>query len=632
MATPATGNRTALGRVALVALGAGFIIAVAAVNVVFKGVRLDLTENRLYTLSEGTRKVLADIPEPVNVYFFYSDRATTSIPYLRSYAARVQEMLEEFASRSSGKLRVTVVDPQPFSEDEDRAAQFGLQPANLPTTPEPVYLGIAGTNSVGDQEIIPFLDPGKEQFLEYDLAKLVYSLAKPQKPVIGLLAGLPMMAGFDPVARQMREPYTIAEQLQQLFDLRVIGDDQARIDDEVQVLLVVHPKDLSDSALYAIDQFVLRGGKAYVFVDPFAEIDQGNPMEPPGLGGSKASDLDRLLDAWGVTIDAEQFVGDDRYALTVGGLTARPVRHLGIIGVDQASMDQDDVVTSGLGVVNFAFAGHIARKEGAGIELTPLIRSSDSAALIPTSRLAFLSDPTLLRDDFAPTGERFTIAARLTGPVKTAFPDGPPAGAGIPAGAHLAESREPVNILLVADADVVADRLWVQTQNFLGQRISQAFANNGDLVINGVDNLLGSSDLISIRSRATFSRPFDKVLELRRAAEARLVQSEETLQQELRDTEARLAELQAARQDGATGSLLLSPEQQREIQRFQARRLEIRKELRQVRRSLDQDIESLGNLLKAINIAGIPLVISLLSLALWLGKRRRSRTSPEVGR
>jgi ABC-type uncharacterized transport system involved in gliding motility auxiliary subunit len=632
MATPATGNRTALGRIALVALGAGFIIAVAAVNVVFKGVRLDLTENRLYTLSEGTRKVLADIPEPVNVYFFYSDRATTSIPYLRSYAARVQEMLEEFASRSSGKLRVTVVDPQPFSEDEDRAAQFGLQPANLPTTPEPVYLGIAGTNSVGDQEIIPFLDPGKEQFLEYDLAKLVYSLAKPQKPVIGLLAGLPMMAGFDPVARQMREPYTIAEQLQQLFDLRVIGDDQARIDDEVQVLLVVHPKDLSDSALYAIDQFVLRGGKAYVFVDPFAEIDQGNPMEPPGLGGSKASDLDRLLDAWGVTIDAEQFVGDDRYALTVGGLTARPVRHLGIIGVDQASMDQDDVVTSGLGVVNFAFAGHIARKEGAGIELTPLIRSSDSAALIPTSRLAFLSDPTLLRDDFAPTGERFTIAARLTGPVKTAFPDGPPAGAGIPAGAHLAESREPVNILLVADADVVADRLWVQTQNFLGQRISQAFANNGDLVINGVDNLLGSSDLISIRSRATFSRPFDKVLELRRAAEARLVQSEETLQQELRDTEARLAELQAARQDGATGSLLLSPEQQREIQRFQARRLEIRKELRQVRRSLDQDIESLGNLLKAINIAGIPLVISLLSLALWLGKRRRSRTSPEVGR
>jgi ABC-type uncharacterized transport system involved in gliding motility auxiliary subunit len=629
MADLATGNRRTLGRIALVVLAIGFIIAVAAVNVVFKGLRVDLTENRLYTLSEGTRNVLADIPEPVNVYFFWSDRATTSIPYLRSYAARVQEMLEEFASRSNGKLRFTVVDPQPFSEDEDRAAQFGLQPANLPTTPEPVYLGIAGTNSVGDQQVIPFLDPGKEQFLEYDLAKLVYSLAKPKKPVIGLLSGLPMMAGFDPMTQQMREPYAIAEQLQQLFELRVVGEDQARIDDEVQVLLVVHPKELTDAALYAIDQFVLRGGRAFVFVDPFAEIDPGNPMEPPGPGAARASDLGRLLDAWGVTVDPEKFVADDRYALTVGGLTARPVRHLGIIGVDRSAMDQDDVVTGGLGVVNLAFAGHIARKDGAAVEVTPLIRSSESAALIPTSRLAFLQDPSLLRDDFAPTGERYTLAARLTGKVRTAFPDGPPAGAGGGA-AHLTESAQPVNILLVADADVVADRLWVQSQNFLGQRISQAFANNGDLVINGVDNLLGSSDLIGIRSRATFSRPFDTVLDLRRAAEARLVQSEEALQQELRDTEARLTELQAARQDGATGSLLLSPEQQQEIERFQARRLDIRKELRQVQRSLDQDIERLGNLLKAINIAGIPLLISLLSLGLYLGRRRRSRAAPEV--
>jgi ABC-type uncharacterized transport system involved in gliding motility auxiliary subunit len=482
---------------------------------------------------------------------------------------------------------------------------------------------------VGDQQVIPFLDPGKEQFLEYDLAKLVYSLAKPKKPVIGLLSGLPMMAGFDPMTQQMREPWAIAEQLQQLFELRVVGDDQARIDDEVQVLLVVHPKELTDAALYAIDQFVLRGGRAFVFVDPFAEIDPGNPMEPPGPGASKASDLGRLLDAWGVTVDPEKFVADDRYALTVGGLTARPVRHLGIIGVDRSAMDQDDVVTGGLGVVNLAFAGHIARQDGATVEVTPLIRSSESAALIPTGRLAFLQDPSLLRDDFAPTGERYTIAARLTGKVRTAFPDGPPAGAGGGA-AHLTESAQPVNILLVADADVVADRLWVQSQNFLGQRISQAFANNGDLVINGVDNLLGSSDLISIRSRATFSRPFDKVLDLRRAAEARLVQSEEALQQELRDTEARLTELQAARQDGATGSLLLSPEQQQEIDRFQARRLDIRKELRQVQRSLDQDIERLGNLLKAINIAGIPLLISLLSVGLYLGRRRRSRAAPEV--
>jgi ABC-type uncharacterized transport system involved in gliding motility auxiliary subunit len=620
------GGRAVFGRIGLVALAVGFIIAVAAVNTVFRGMRLDLTENRLYTLSEGTRKILGDIPEPVNVYFFYSDRATTSIPYLRSYAARVQEMLEEFASRSNGQLRVSVVDPLPFSEDEDRAAQFGLQPANLPTAPEPVYLGIAGTNSVGDQQVLPFLDPGKEQFLEYELAKFVYTLARPQKPVIGLLSGLPMMAGLDPMTQQLRPPYTIAEQLQQLFTVKVISDGQPRIDDDVQVLLVVHPKELTDNALYAIDQFILGGGNAFLFVDPFAEIDPGDPMGPPGMEGGKASDLDRLLGAWGVAVDSGNFVGDDRFALTVGGLTAQPVRHLGIIGVDQSAMDQDDVITGGLGTINFAFPGHITRQPDASVAVTPLIRSSGSAALIPTSRLAFLSDPTMLRDDFSPTGERYTLAARLTGTVKSAFPDGPPGGAAAAAGAHLAESKTPVNVVLVADADVLADRLWVQTQDFLGQRIAQPFANNGDLVINGVDNLLGSSDLISIRSRATFSRPFDKVLDLRRAAETRLVQSEEALQQELGDTEARLRELQAGR-DEAQGGLLLSPEQQREIQRFSERRLQIRKDLRQVQRSLDQDIENLGNWLKALNIAAVPLLISVVSLVLYLGRRRRGRTA-----
>jgi ABC-type uncharacterized transport system involved in gliding motility auxiliary subunit len=628
MAGTMTGGKAAFGRIGLVALAVGFIIAVAAVNVVFQGLRLDLTENRLYTLSEGTRKVLGDIPEPVNVYFFYSDRATTSIPYLRSYAARVQEMLEEFASRSNGQLRVTVVDPLPFSEDEDRAAQFGLQPANLPTAPEPVYLGVAGTNSVGDQQVLPFLDPGKEQFLEYELAKFVYTLARPQKPVIGLLAGLPLMAGFDPMTQQLREPWTIAEQLQQLFTIKVIEEGATRIDTDVQVLLVAHPKNLTDTTLYAIDQFILGGGKAYLFVDPYAEIDQGNPLEPPGLAGSKASDLDRLLDAWGVAVDGENFVGDDRFALTVGGLTARPVRHLGIIGVDQTAMDQDDVITGGLGVINFAFAGHITRKPDASVEVTPLIRSSESAALVPTSQLAFMSDPTVLREDFAATGERYTLAARLTGTVKTAFPEGPPGDGAAGAGTHLAAAKDPVNIVLVADADVLADRLWVQTQDFLGQRIAQAFANNGDLVINGIDNLLGSNDLISIRSRATFSRPFDKVLDLRRAAEARLVQSEEALQQELSDTEARLRELQASRQD-PQGGLLLSPEQQREIQRFSERRLQIRKELRQVQRSLDQDIENLGSWLKALNIGAVPLLISFVSLALYLGRRRRGRIAAE---
>ena len=218
----AAGSKAAFGRIGLAALALAFVAAVAAVNIAFKGVRLDLTANRLYTLSDGTRKVLGNIPEPVNLYLFYSDRATANVPYLRTYAGRVRELLEEFADRADGKLRVSVVDPLPFSDDEDRAAQFGLQSVNLPNSTEPVYLGIAGTNSVGDQQVLPFLDPGKEQFLEYELAKLVYSLANPKKPVIALLSGLPMTSGFDPMTQQLREAYTITNQLQQLFDVKVL--------------------------------------------------------------------------------------------------------------------------------------------------------------------------------------------------------------------------------------------------------------------------------------------------------------------------------------------------------------------------------------------------------------------------
>lgn len=628
------GSKAVTGRIGLAVLALAFVAAVAAVNVAFKGLRVDLTENRLYTLADGTRRVLAAIPEPVNVYFFYSDKATANVPYLRSYATRVREMLEEFAARADGRLRVAVVDPVAFSEDEDRATQFGLQAVNLPNSTEPVYLGIAGTNSVGDQQVLPFLDPGREQFLEYELAKLVYALANPKKPVIALLSGLPMSAGFDPMTQQLREPYTITTQLQQLFDVKVLDEAQTRIDDDVRVLLVAHPKNLPDAALYAIDQFILRGGRAFLFVDPFAEVDAGNPMDPTG-GDSRASGFGRLLDTWGVGIDTDNFVGDDRFALTVGGFGARPVRHLGVIGVDTDGLDGDDVITSGLGIVNLAFPGRITRRDDASVTVTPLIRSSDSAMLLPTARLAFMSDPGVLREDFAPTGERYTLAARLTGSVRSAFPEGPPGevlplpATGQPP-AHLAESVEPVNIVLVADADLLADRLWVQTQNFLGQRLAQAFANNGDFIVNGVDNLLGSSDLIGIRSRATFTRPFQRVLDLRRTAEARLLRSEEALQQELRDTDAKLTELQASRTDQAAG-LLLSPEQQQELERFRERRLAIRKELRQVQRSLDQDIEDLGTTLKVLNIGAVPLVVSLLSLGLYLARRRRRTAAETLG-
>jgi ABC-type uncharacterized transport system involved in gliding motility auxiliary subunit len=607
-------SRRLIDRTGLTALAAIFLVGVTLISLL-PGWRLDLTGNQLYTLSEGTRKILGSIPEPLNFYLFFSDKATADVPQLRTYAGRVREILTEFSRRSNGKLKLTVIDPQPFSDEEDRAAGFGLRPINLGNLGDPIYFGIAATNSVGDQQLIPFLDPAKESFLEYDLAKLTYTLANPKKPVVGLLSSLPMTAGFDPTTQQIRQPWVVTDQLRQLFDLRILEPGLEKLDDEIKVLMLVHPKNLPDQTLVAIDQFILRGGRALIFVDPLAEIDQGEPSDamaggPPG----RASSLDKLFKAWGIGVDSTHVVGDDRYALTVGGMNGQPVRHLGIIGVGKDGMSQDDVVTSGLNMVNLAFSGHITGRKDAAAQITPIIQSSDQAGLIPTERVTAASDPDLLRTGFAPAGERYTLAARISGKLPSAFPADGRAG-------HIAVAAESVNVLLVADADLLADRLWVQTQDIFGQRLSTAFANNADLVVNSLDNLQGSGDLIGIRSRATFQRPFTRVENLRRNAETRFRAAEQGLQKELEETEARLGELQASRKD--QGTAILSPQQESEIERFQARRIELRKELRKVQRELDQDIERLGTWLKVINVALVPLIISVVSILLVFLRRRR---------
>ena len=621
-------TKSTFGRVGLLTLAIFFIIAVSLSNLLLQGIRLDLTENRLYTLSGGTENILAGIEEPINLYFFYSDRATANIPYLRTYAGRVKETLQEFVQQSEGKLRLSIIDPLPFSEDEDRASELGLQGIALQAASDPVYLGIAGTNSVGDEEIIAFLDPSKESFLEYDLAKLVHTLATPERPVIGLITDLPMTAGFDPRTQQMSQPWLITSEIRSLFELRTLSTSVTAIDSDIDVLLVVHPKSLTDAALYAIDQFILRGGRALLAVDPFAEIDMPapDPANPSAaLTASRSSTLNPLLSAWGVTVSPEEVVADDRYALTVAGFGARPIRHIGLIGVDERGIDAADVVTSGIRNLNFGFAGFISVTEDGAATVTPLIESSDLAAPVPAATLQFMQDPSVLRNGFAPTGERYTIAARLQGTVPTAFPDGPSDQGALTDTTSLKESVEPVNVILLADVDMFSDRLWAQVQNFFGQQLTTAFAGNGNFVVNALDNLTGSGDLISIRGRETYTRPFTRVEDLRREAEDRFRQKEQQLQLELEETEARLQELQASRED--SNVLILSDEQGAELERFQEERLRIRKELRQVRRDLDKSIAGLGTWLKVINIGLMPLVVSLISIALLMVARRRKAAS-----
>ncbi len=623
-------RRTGLGVGGLIALAVLFLGVVMLSNVGLRGMRVDLTQNKLYTLSPGTQQVLAELKEPVNLYFYFSrEAAAKQAPLMMPYATRVREFLEELAARAGGKIRLRVVDPQPFSDDEDRAAEYGLQ--SLQTGGgDALYFGLTGTNSTDGRSAIPSFQADREEFLEYDVAKLVNELGTPKKPVVGLMSSIGLQGQFNPMTGRMGEPWPIFTQLQELFTVRSLTADVDHIDKDVDVLMLIHPKALPQKTLYAIDQFVMRGGRMLLFVDPNAGADTGgqDPSNPlAGMMANHSSDLAPLLAAWGVDYDATKVIGDLQRGLEVRtSMQSPPVRHIGILGLGRDDMNQKDVVSASLDKINVATAGSLAARAGAKTTFEPLLQSSTSAAPIPAQRFNALTDPATLRDGFKPTGTRYALAARITGPVESAFPQGAPpdqkAAAGPPAG-HLAKAAS-ANIVIVADTDLLMDYMWVQTREVFGQRVAQAFANNGDFVANILDNLSGTSALISVRGRATFSRPFERVEALRRQADDRLRGKALELQAELQQTEAKLTELQGKRNDQS--SLMLSPEQEAELKRFVAEKARVRKELRETQRGLDVDIDRLNSRLKVINIGVAPLCVAVAGVVI-LALRRRRRTA-----
>jgi ABC-type uncharacterized transport system involved in gliding motility auxiliary subunit len=645
-------KRFTLNTSSLLILAVLLVAVIMLSNALFRGMRADLTENNLYSVSEGTRNILKNLDEPINLYFFFSDRTSKDIPFLRTYANRVRELLEELDLHADGKLNVQVIDPLPFSEEEDRASGFGLQSIPVGTSGDNIFLGLAGTNSTDGLEIISFFQPDKEAFLEYDLAKLIYTLANPEKTVIGVLSKLPMARSFDPATQQMREPWAVYSQMESLFEVRELPHDATEIDPEVDVLMLVHPRDLSDATRYAIDQYVLGGGKALIFVDPNADLDTtgqdpNNPMM--AMMAERSSNLPELFKSWGIEAVTDQVIGDARFALEVNpGRGRPPVRHLALISVTADGINEEDVITGGLSSVNFATTGFIRALEDATTTMEPLIQSSRFAMPIEESRTRFTPDPSTLQEGFKPTSEQYALAVRVQGDVKSSFPDGPPetnagndetaagdADSDDADGAdeeaegqreHLEASVEPINVVVVADTDPLGDRLWVRVQSFLGQNLVSAWANNGDFVINALDNLTGSSDLIAIRGRATSARPFDTVDELRANAEDQFRATEQQLQEQLQETERKLNDLQA-RRDDTDNVLILTDEQRAELERFQQQKVEIRKQLRQVQRNLDKDIERLGTTMKVINIGLMPLVVSICAVVIAVLRIRRRRSA-----
>lgn len=583
------------------------------------GLRLDLTENNLYTLSPGTRNIVGDLEEPVDLYLFFSEDASRDLPQIRSYARRVREMVQEFADRSDGKLRVHYIDPEPFSEEEDQANRFGLQAVPVGASGVSLYLGIAGTNALDDVQTMPFLQPSKEKFLEYDLAKMVSTLGKPERKVIGLMSSLPMTGGFDPASQGMQEPWVIYQQLSQLFTVRQIDQQQDSIPDDIDVLVLVHPRNLDAAMQYRIDQFVLGGGRLVAFLDPLAEMDRGDPGDPMAqMQRGSSSTLGPLLGAWGVSFDTARIVGDLQYGIGNGAN-----RHIGILSVPAEGLNDEDIVSADLEVVNFSSTGWFGIDADASTQIEELAWSSENAAPIDASRMRFLPDPSELLKGFEPTGDRYALAVRISGAASSAFAEPPEGVDAVDRLEHAGDDG--IQVVLFADTDLLSDRLWVQKQPFLGQTLVNSFADNGNLVVNAVDNLLGNTDLISIRTRASSSRPFDRVNELQAEAERRYRATEERLQQELAETEQKLSELQAAR--GDDDLRILSEEQQQEVQRFMDRKLQIRRDLRQVQHDLQRDIDRLGTRLKVVNIVLVPLLVILVAVLYALRRRRRQGLS-----
>ncbi|HWF98453.1 MAG TPA: Gldg family protein [Steroidobacteraceae bacterium] len=617
-------KRSTLGWGAVIALALTFIGLTIVFNYSLAGWQLDLTQNRLYTISPGTDRILKSIREPIDLYFFYSAQAAQSIPQIQPYGQRVRDFLQELAQRSDGMIHLHIIDPKPYSVEEDRAAELGVTGTALNEAGTKFYFGLAGTNSTNGQQAIPFFNPSKQQFLEYDVSRLVYQLAHPKKPVVAWLSSLPMTGGFDPRSGQMRQPWVVYQQAQQLFDIQPLQPTATAIDPDVRVLVLVDPKNLSPATQFAIDQYALRGGHILAFVDPDAETDPSaaNPMQ--SMGADRASHMGRLLAAWGVGFNPHEVVADRGQALNVamreGG---PPVEDVAFLGLGKSSLSQSDVITSGLSNVNVATAGYLTAIKGTGVKFEPLMQSTADAEPVPAQRFAMLADPSALLTGFKPTGQRYIIGARVSGMVKTAFPGGPPQGVTLPAGRRdLKASVKPLNLVVFADTDLLSDYLWVREEDLFGQHMYAAQASNGDLVMNALDNLAGSSDLISIRGRAGFTRPFLRVEALQRAADARFHDQQQQLQAELQQTQQQLTLLQSKRNDKS--ALILTPAQQQEIEHFEAEKLQIRKRLRAVQAGLVSDIDRLGTELKVIDIIVMPGVFALAALLIAAARRRRS--------
>ncbi len=552
----------------------GFILFIMLSNNIFKGFRFDLTENKLYTLGEGTYNIINKIEDNLVLNYYFSESLTKEDNYLRAYAKRIKELLEEYELRSRGKIKLNIIDPVPFSDEEDDAMKYGLQGVPSKTKDESIFFGLVASNRYDSYEVIKFFDPGKEAFIEYEITRVVYSLLGLKKPSIGVMTSLPMFGGYNFTRNEPTPEWALIQQLKPLFDVTLI-DKKIKDLEKFDILLLAHPKKLTSADKKNVLSFYENKGKIMVLYDVYSEADPEfqDPSLPPQGGGIQSSDFQELLDKIGVTINSAKVLLDRKYAIPVTSANSdRPIKHAAILSFPKKAFNKENNITSKLNSVTSAFAGTV---ENASPEnkFTSLISSSDDSSITKRNVFRYLPDPTILLDDYEPNLKINTYAALI--------------------------ERNNKQAIVVADSDLTANYLWVRVQDFYGEQVLVPWASNGDFIINSLDYLSGGNTLASITNRESFSRPFQVVDDLKLAAENKFRVEEDRLQKKL-----------ALLQSKFEGSEL-TDKNSSEYDFFQQDLLQVRKELRDVRRNLNKDIDNLGSTLKFTNIFLMPILLSI---------------------
>lgn len=612
-----------------------FVSFIIVVNGNLRSARVDLTQDNIYTLSDGTLNILSELQEPLTLRLYYSEQVAQALPSLKSYAQRVQELLQEYERASGGMIKLKIIDPKPYSNHEHRAEQYGLQSIPIEGEEDPLFFGLAGTNQLDGLELVKFFQPEKEDTLEYDLTRLVYQLSDVERKNLGVLSSLPIDGEqYDPLKGEVQsdegnEPWPIMRQLRMMFDVATLPADIRRIPSSIDVLMVVHPKQLTPATLYAIEQYVLKGGKLISFVDPFAEVDvpekdPDNPMA--AMTAVRSSNMSELFAAWGFERDNKDVVADRKAARKVDFGSGEPIDYVLWLGLDETNLNKDQPITERLRRINLATAGHFKQLDGATTTMTPLISSSEESMLVDKRVVQFRNDPVALLTKYQAGTISYPMAVRVTGDVQSIYPDGAPDNRGqvqkMPD--HLDASAQPIDVIAVADVDMLDDRFWVQIQDFYGEDLAFNTSNNLDFIFNAVEELTGTEGLISVRSRSGFSRPFTLVDQIEREAERRYRAKERELERRLQETEQKIARMQVERT--GSGEVILTAEQQKEINeaRLLADRTEL--ELREVKGNLRRDIDALETTVKFVNIGVVPILIAILAVITgWLRIRKRSK-------